>query len=91
MVARATYRTTHVSHSFVILFVQQQVRVFGGGGGAERSKEGIQHVEATSSLLFVLEVVKEINSTTLLIKASRSVWHNYFPLYITLHVRSYEC
>ena len=60
-------------------------------GGAEGSKKGIQHVEATSSLLFVLEVVREINSTTLLIKASRSVWHNYFPLYITLHVRTYEC
>ena len=60
-------------------------------GGAEGSKKGIQHVEATSSLLFVLEVVREINSTTLLIKASRSVWHNYFPLYITLQVRTYEC
>ena len=38
-----------------------------------------------------MKVVREINSTTLLIKASRSVWHNYFPLYITLHVRIYEC
>ena len=59
--------------------------------GSRKIQKGIQHVEATSSLLLVVEVVREINSTILLIKASRSVWHNYFPLYITLHVRTYEC
>ena len=51
-------------------------------GGAEGSKKGIQHVEATSSLLFVLEVVREINSTTLLIRLVPHVDKAPLPLRI---------
>ena len=39
-------------------------------------------------LLFFVNVVREINSMTLLVQVSRLIWHNYFPLCINTAARA---